>query len=256
MSQTLTPRPDQGSPREVMSARPASAPELMAWLRGVLDRPLTSYHLVLGAVSLLLVVGVMMVLSASSVNAYVTYDDSYYYVKRQLVFLGDRRDRRRGDHEAARPDPARAGLGRRCPGRGAADPDLHPARHQRERQPELALPRFAVLRPPAGRVRQAGDDRLGGQRAGPQAAAAGPAQAPAGPVPAGQRAADAAGGLPGRRRYGGGDGRDRGRDPVDRRGPAPGAGRPGRGRGRRRGRDVRQLARSGCAGWPRSWTRR
>src|SRR4030095_9921436 len=32
-------------------------------------------------------VGVMMVLSASSVNAYLTYRDSYFYVKRQLLFL-------------------------------------------------------------------------------------------------------------------------------------------------------------------------
>jgi cell division protein FtsW len=89
MSHTLTPRPDRttsGDP--ATSAGPTSAGELMAWLRGVLDRPLTSYHLVLGAVALLLVVGVMMVLSASSVNAYVAYDDSYYYVKRQLVFVG------------------------------------------------------------------------------------------------------------------------------------------------------------------------
>jgi cell division protein FtsW len=57
------------------------------WLRVLLDRPLTSYHLVLGSVSLLLIVGVMMVLSASSVNAYLTYRDSYFYVKRQAVFL-------------------------------------------------------------------------------------------------------------------------------------------------------------------------
>jgi cell division protein FtsW len=42
---------------------------------------------VLGAVALLLIVGLMMVLSASSVNAYVTYGDSYFYVKRQVVFL-------------------------------------------------------------------------------------------------------------------------------------------------------------------------
>jgi cell division protein FtsW len=67
--------------------RPTSATELARWLRVVLDRPLTSYHLVLGAVALLLVVGVMMVLSASSVNAYVMHTDSYYYVKRQLLFL-------------------------------------------------------------------------------------------------------------------------------------------------------------------------
>ena len=30
----------------------------------------------------------MMVLSASSVNAYLSFDDSYFYVKRQLIFLG------------------------------------------------------------------------------------------------------------------------------------------------------------------------
>ena len=33
----------------------------------VLDRPLTSYHIVLGATGLLLVLGLLMVLSASSV---------------------------------------------------------------------------------------------------------------------------------------------------------------------------------------------
>jgi cell division protein FtsW len=100
---TLTSRPDPppgGSARvpqgsntapgasRALPNRPTSAAELGSWLRGVLDRPLTSYHLVLGAVALLLVVGVMMVLSASSVNAYMNYDDSYYYVKRQLLFLG------------------------------------------------------------------------------------------------------------------------------------------------------------------------
>ena len=42
----------------------------------MLDRPLTSYHLVLGSVALLVIVGLMMVLSASSVNAYLTVGDS------------------------------------------------------------------------------------------------------------------------------------------------------------------------------------
>jgi len=60
---------------------------VLGWLRSVLDRPLTSYHLVLGSVALLLVVGLLMVLSASSVSAYVNFDDSYFYVKRQAVFL-------------------------------------------------------------------------------------------------------------------------------------------------------------------------
>ncbi|QLQ15296.1 MAG: FtsW/RodA/SpoVE family cell cycle protein [Micropruina sp.] len=36
---------------------------------------------------LLLGLGVMMVLSASSVTAYVKWDDAYYFVKRQIFFL-------------------------------------------------------------------------------------------------------------------------------------------------------------------------
>ncbi|HET8970124.1 MAG TPA: putative lipid II flippase FtsW, partial [Candidatus Nanopelagicales bacterium] len=57
------------------------------WLQAVLDRPLTSFHLVLGSTSMLLALGLMMVLSASSVSAYLNFDDAYYYVKRQAVFL-------------------------------------------------------------------------------------------------------------------------------------------------------------------------
>jgi cell division protein FtsW len=57
------------------------------WIRTVLDRPLTSYHLVLGSSAILLALGLLMVLSASSVSAYVNHKDSYYYVKRQVIFL-------------------------------------------------------------------------------------------------------------------------------------------------------------------------
>jgi cell division protein FtsW len=57
------------------------------WLQVLLDRPQTSYHLVLAAAGLLLALGMLMVLSASSVNAYLKYDDSYYFIKRQIVFL-------------------------------------------------------------------------------------------------------------------------------------------------------------------------
>jgi cell division protein FtsW len=78
---TLTPTPlrdrqTRTSPRTTTSA----------WLQNVLDRPLTSYHLVLASAGLLLGLGVLMVLSASSVKAYVNFKDSYYYVKRQVVF--------------------------------------------------------------------------------------------------------------------------------------------------------------------------
>ena len=68
------PGPSAGSVRRSRNAtrRPTSTIEVLRWLRSMLDRPLTSYHLVLGSVALLIIVGVMMVLSASSVNAYLT----------------------------------------------------------------------------------------------------------------------------------------------------------------------------------------
>ncbi len=74
-------------PRPIRPSRPTSAREVLRWLKVALDRPLASYHLVLGSASLLVIVGVMMVLSASSVGAYLNTGDSYYYVKRQLMFL-------------------------------------------------------------------------------------------------------------------------------------------------------------------------
>lgn len=58
-----------------------------AWLEAVLDRPLASFHLVLGATGILVALGLLMVLSASSVSAELIYDDAYYYVKRQAIFL-------------------------------------------------------------------------------------------------------------------------------------------------------------------------
>ena len=84
VSPRVDPEPDRSPKRP---GRPTSVAEAGRWLRLVLDRPLTSYHLVLGAVALLLIVGVMMVLSASSVNAYLNTGDSYFYVKRQVIFL-------------------------------------------------------------------------------------------------------------------------------------------------------------------------
>ena len=105
----------------------------------------------------------MMVLSASSVNAYVNYDDSYFYVKRQVVFLVV------GVIGAVvimkLPSSTLRmlgwfGLGA---GRGVVDLDLHPARHHGERQPQLALPRLVAVRDPARRVRQAGHRSSGGR---------------------------------------------------------------------------------------------
>jgi cell division protein FtsW len=56
-------------------------------LREALDRPLTSYYLLLGASALLLTIGLVMVLSASSVYSYRVFDDSYAVVKRQALWV-------------------------------------------------------------------------------------------------------------------------------------------------------------------------
>ncbi len=56
-------------------------------LREALDRPLSSYYLLLGASTLLLTIGLIMVLSSSSVDAYKYYGDSYAIVKRQLMWV-------------------------------------------------------------------------------------------------------------------------------------------------------------------------
>ncbi|MEO5663877.1 MAG: putative lipid II flippase FtsW [Nocardioides sp.] len=58
-----------------------------AALRAALDRPLSSYYLLLGASALLLAIGLIMVLSASSVYSLRYYDDSYAVVKRQLLWV-------------------------------------------------------------------------------------------------------------------------------------------------------------------------
>ena len=51
--------------------------------------PHADYYLVLVPTLLLLALGAMMVLSASSVDAYAQHDgDAYYWVKRQLIFAG------------------------------------------------------------------------------------------------------------------------------------------------------------------------
>jgi len=57
-------------------------------LQEALKRPLTSYYLLLGAAALLLVIGLIMVMSASSVYAYRYYNgDSYAVVKKQLMWV-------------------------------------------------------------------------------------------------------------------------------------------------------------------------
>lgn len=60
----------------------------LAAIKRVLDRPLTSYHLILGASGLLLTLGLLMVLSASSVTSLRVYDNSYSIFLRQALWVG------------------------------------------------------------------------------------------------------------------------------------------------------------------------
>ncbi len=80
-------------PPRTRAPAPARAPRtsLGSWYaaaRQALDRPLTSYYLLLGASALLLTIGLIMVLSASSVYSFERHDgDSYAIVKRQLLWV-------------------------------------------------------------------------------------------------------------------------------------------------------------------------
>ncbi len=75
------------SATDARTARPESGTgsSLGATLR-LLDRPLTSYHLLVGCTSLLLALGLVMVLSASSVEAYQTSGDSLSIFQKQLLW--------------------------------------------------------------------------------------------------------------------------------------------------------------------------
>jgi len=77
--------------RSAAGGRPASHPKAIAHdplaaLRGLLARPLSSYYLLLASSGLLLVIGLVMVFSATSVEAYVTSGNPYASVTRQAVY--------------------------------------------------------------------------------------------------------------------------------------------------------------------------
>ncbi|TCM50375.1 putative lipid II flippase FtsW [Kribbella sp. VKM Ac-2568] len=83
---TITDQPNTGQSKD----RPGSSTERpwLAAIRDVLDRPLTSYHILLGATGLLLVLGLLMVLSASSVLSLRANGNSYTIFYRQLIWVG------------------------------------------------------------------------------------------------------------------------------------------------------------------------
>ena len=87
---TRRPGRSRDEPGDVAPAQPRKA-GLSSWfaaLHDALERPLTSYYLLLGASALLLTIGLIMVFSASSVYAFQNYDgDSYAVVVKQLTWV-------------------------------------------------------------------------------------------------------------------------------------------------------------------------
>ena len=84
-----TRRAHGGRPRPAKSrlARCRQATGSLASLKRTLDKPLTSYHLVLGVSGLLLALGLLMVLSASSVSSLREYGNSYAIFMRQAMWV-------------------------------------------------------------------------------------------------------------------------------------------------------------------------
>jgi len=76
--------PDTGDVAETGRRDEQSSPKIL--LKAALDHPLFSYHLVVAVSAVLLVLGIMMVISASSVIAAADMNDPYYFGKRQMVF--------------------------------------------------------------------------------------------------------------------------------------------------------------------------
>ena len=84
MAILTSPLVDRHGTESAQPARGRRRSLVVDWLA----HPQASFYLVLVPAVLLLVLGMIMVLSASSVYAYVRWDgDSYYFVKRQAVFL-------------------------------------------------------------------------------------------------------------------------------------------------------------------------
>ncbi len=81
---TVTPaaRPPTPAARPLRAVRPAPV------RARVLDRPMTSYYLVLGSTAALVLIGLVMVLSASSVSSYQDSGNSYALFFKQLMWVG------------------------------------------------------------------------------------------------------------------------------------------------------------------------
>jgi cell division protein FtsW len=79
---------EPGSARAGAGSKPRAPGAPLAALRGVLDRPLASYYLLLACVGLLVMIGLVMVFSATSVEAYQRSGNPFASVAKQLIWAG------------------------------------------------------------------------------------------------------------------------------------------------------------------------
>ena len=79
MSQTRSPR--SGSAERLEAGR-----DEPGWRDRLNQHPLAPYHLILGAAMLLLILGLVMVLSSSSVESYEIHDSAFTLFSRQAIF--------------------------------------------------------------------------------------------------------------------------------------------------------------------------
>lgn len=83
----MTTANPEGSRTKVRLPRVARLGGWSAAVRDALARPLTSYYLLVGAAGLLLTIGLIMVLSSSSVFSFRATGDSFTIVRRQLMWV-------------------------------------------------------------------------------------------------------------------------------------------------------------------------
>ena len=87
MSATADAR-GRAAPRASSPSQSSGGSGWIASTRDMLERPLTPYYLLLGATGLLLAIGMIMVLSASSVDSYLHHGgNSYYWATKQLMWV-------------------------------------------------------------------------------------------------------------------------------------------------------------------------
>src|SRR3954464_12589173 len=72
--------------RNPKTARPSLSRQLLPAVHGLLARPLSSYYLLIASSGLLLLIGLTMVFSATSVQAYAVQHNAFALFVKQAVF--------------------------------------------------------------------------------------------------------------------------------------------------------------------------